>query len=61
MTGDAHNNHVGKVEKVISENNSKNICPRHLKFFLELHTNDPKLPLRFQAEEIIISFDLKKI
>ena len=60
MTGDAHNNHVAKVEKDKSKNNSKSICPRHLKFFLELHTNDPKLPLRFQAEEIIISFDILK-
>ena len=58
MTGGAHNNHVGKVEKVIIKNNSKSISPRHLKFFLELHTNDPKLPLRFQVKEIIISFDI---
>ena len=58
MTGHCHNNHVGKVEKVIIKNNSKSISPRDLKCFLELHTNDPKLPLRFQAKEIIISFDI---
>ena len=28
------------------------------KFFLELHTNDPKEPLIFLAEEIIISRDI---
>ena len=57
MPGDAHNNHVAKVEKVKL---TQSICPRHLKFLLELHTNDPKLPLRFQAEEIIISVDILK-
>ena len=41
--------------KVKSKNNSKSICPRDLKIFLELHTNDPKEPLIFLAEEIIIS------
>ena len=60
MTGDGHNNHIGKVEKSIAETNLKSICPRHLNFF-ELHTNDPKLPLKFQAKEIIISFDILKV
>ena len=60
MTGDAHNNHVGKVEKDKNKNNSKSICPWDLKMFLELHTNDPKLPLIFLAEVIIISLDIKK-
>ena len=59
MTWEAHNNHVDKVEKDKSKNNSKSICPRDLKFFLELHTNDPKEPLIFLAEEIIISRDIK--
>ena len=58
MTG----NHLTQtlILKVKSKNSSKSICPRDLNFFLELHTNDPKLPLRFQAEEIIISFDILK-
>ena len=43
------------MEKDKSKNNSKSICPRDLNFFLELHTNDPKEPLKFLAEEIIIS------
>ena len=43
------------MEKDKSKNNSKIICPRDLKIFLELHTNDPKEPLVFLAEEIIIS------
>ena len=47
------------MEKDKSKNNSKSICPRDLKFFLELHTNDPKEPLIFLAEEIIISLDIK--
>ena len=55
MTWEAHNNHIDKVEKDKSKNNSKSICPRDLKNFLELHTNDPKEPLIFLAEEIIIS------
>ena len=55
MTWEAHNNHVDKVEKDKSKNNLKSICPRDLKIFLELHTNDPKEPLIFLAEEIIIS------
>ena len=64
MTWEAHNNHIHKVEKVKSKNNSKSICPSELQIFLELHTNDPKEPLIFRAEEIIISlviiFFLKK-
>ena len=59
MTWEAHNNHVDKVEKDKSKNNSKSICPRDLKIFLELHTNDPKEPLIFLAEEIIISLDIE--
>ena len=59
MTWEAHNNHVDKVEKDKSKNNSKSICPRDLKKFLELHTNDPKEPLIFLAEEIIISLVIK--
>ena len=47
------------MEKDKSKNNSKSICPRDLKIFLELHTNDPKEPLIFLAEEIIISLDIK--
>ena len=46
------------MEKDKSKNNSKSICPRDHKFFLELHTNDPKEPLIFLAEEIIISLDI---
>ena len=38
------------MEKDKSKNNSKSICPRDLKNFLELHTNDPKEPLIFLAE-----------
>ena len=53
------NNHVDKVEKDKSKNNSKSICPRDLKNFLELHTNDPKEALIFLAEEINISLDIK--
>ena len=59
MTWEAHNNHVDKVEKDKSENNWKSICPRDLQIFLELHTNDPKEPLIFLAEEINISLDIK--
>ena len=59
MTWEAHNNHIDKVEKDKSKNNSKSICPRDFKKILELHTNDPKEPLIFLAEEIIISLVIK--
>ena len=46
------------MEKDKSKNNPKSIWPRDIKIFLKLHTNDPKEPLIFLAEEIIISRDI---
>ena len=40
------------ILKVIIKNNSKSICPRDLKFFWELHTNDPQMPLKFCYPEV---------
>ena len=49
MTGDAHNNHVAKVEKDKSKNNSKSICPRDLKKWESL------LKLYYQASTTTLS------